>query len=139
MSTQNSTNLTVQSAQKLLKSFNCIEPKLVNLESEKAQIRQALLLLSEHSDYQIFGICADTTEQGLLALQTYTTAFGYEPNCHFAAVEGAIYLKFNPNTRLCYLESYTGIHRGVLVAFQSSEVGINEMYGHLPIDLFVLN
>jgi Domain of unknown function (DUF1824) len=139
MSTQESTNLTVQEAQKLLKSFNCIEPKLVNLESEKDQVRQALLLLSEHSDYQIFGICADTTEQGLLALKTYTTAFGYEPNCNFAAVDGAVYLKFNPKTK-CYLESYTGIHRGVLVSFQSSEVGdINEMYGHLPLDLFVMN
>lgn len=137
MSTQNSTNLTVQSAETLLKSFNCLEPKSV-IESGKAQIRQALLLLSEHSDYQIFGICADTTEQGLLALKTYASALGYEPNCNFATVEGAIYLKFNPITKLCYLESYTGSHRGVLVSFQSSEVGdINEMYGHLPLDLFV--
>jgi Domain of unknown function (DUF1824) len=140
MSTQDSTNLNIQSAQKLLKPFNCLEPKSVNSESEKVLIRQALLLLSEHSDYQILGICADTKAQGLLALKTYATALGYEPNCNLATVDGAVYLKFNPNTGLCYLESYTGTHRGVLVSFQSSEVGdINNMYGHFPLDLFVLN
>jgi hypothetical protein len=140
MSTQNLTNLAIQSAQKLLKPYNGIEPKSVKSASEKALIRQALLLLTEHSDYQILGICADTTDQGLLALKTYSTALGYEPKLNFAPVEGAVYLKFNPNTGLCYLESYTGIYRGVLVSFQASEVGaINEMYGHFPLDLFVLN
>ncbi|MGB5962310.1 MAG: DUF1824 family protein [Coleofasciculaceae cyanobacterium] len=139
MSTQNSPNLTIQAAQKLLKPFNCLESKSVSA-SEKALIREALLLLSKHSDYQILGICADTTTQGLLALKTYATALGYQPNCHLSPVEGAIYLKFNPNTGLCYLDSYTGTYRGVLVSFQSSEEGdINDMYGHFPIDLFVLN
>ncbi len=139
MSTQNSTNLTIQAAQKLLKPFNSLESKSINSQSEKTQIRQALLLLSKNSDYQILGICADTTAQGLLALTTYATALGYKPNGNLATVEGAIYLKFNPNTGLCYLESYTGAHRGVLVSFQSSEVGdINDMYGHFPLDLFVL-
>lgn len=140
MSNQNSTDLTIQEAQKRLKPFNCLESKSLDSESEKALIRQALLLLSEHSDYQIFGICAGTSTQGLLALKTYTTAFGYEPNCNLAAVDGAIYIKFNPNTGLCYLDPYTGEYRGVLISFQSSDVGdINDMYGHFPLDLFVLN
>lgn len=140
MSTQNSQTLTITAAQKLLKPFNCLDPKSINSESEKALIRQALLLLTEHSDYQILGICAATTAQGLLALTTYATAFGYQPNCNLATVDGAIYLKFNPNTGLCYLDSYTGVYRGVLVSFQSSEEGdINDMYGHFPLDLFVLN
>lgn len=140
MPTQNSSNLTIEAAQKLLKPFNCLEPKLIKSESEKALIRQALLLLSKHSDYQILGICADTTAQGLLALTTYATALSYQPNCNLATIDGAIYLKFNPNTGLCYLDSYTGAYRGVLVSFQSSEEGdINDMYGHFPLDLFVLN
>jgi len=140
MSTQNSNNLTIEAAQKLLKPFNCLESKSLNSASEKALIRQALLLLTEHSDYQILGVCADTTAQGLLALTAYATALGYEPNCNFSTVDGAIYIKFNPNTGLCYLDSYTGAYRGVLVSFQSSEVGdINDMYGHFPLDLFVLN
>lgn len=140
MSTQNSTNLTILQAQNLLKPFNCLEPKSVNSESEKALIREAILLLAKHSDYQILGICADTAAQGLLALKTYSQALGYEPTLDLGAVDGSIYIKFNPTTGLCYLESYTGTYRGVLVSYQSSHAGeINEMYGHFPLDLFVLN
>jgi hypothetical protein len=140
MATQNSTNLTLPEAQKLLNSFNCLEGKSINSESEKALIRQALLLLTEYSDYQILGICADTTSQGLIALKSYSTALGYEPNLNLATIDGSVYIKFNPNTGLCYIDSYTGTHRGVLVSFQSSEVGeINEMYGHLPLDLFLVS
>ena len=140
MSTQNSTNLTVEEAQKLLKPFNCIEGKSVNSEAEKALLRQALLLLAERSDYQILGICADTVAQGLAALKTYSEALGYKPDLDLATVEGSVYIKFNPKKGLCYLESYTGSHRGVLVSYQSSYEGqINDMYGHLPLDLFELN
>jgi hypothetical protein len=133
-----SSSLTLQQAQARLEPFNCIEGKTVTSESEKAQIREALLLLTEHSDYQILGICADTTEQGISALKTYSNALGYEPNLDLTPVEGAVYLKFNPKSGLCYLDSYTGEHRGVLVSCQSAyEDGINEMYGHLPLDLFM--
>ena len=140
MSTQNSANLTVQEAQELLKPFNCVEGKSVTSESEKALIRQALLLLTELSDYQILGICADTAAEGLTALKTYSEALGYQPTLDLASIDGSVYIKFNPKTGLCYLDSYTGTHRGVLVSCQSAyEEGINEMYGHLPLDLFVLN
>lgn len=140
MSTQNSTNLSVQEAQELLKPFNCVEGKSVTSESEKALICQALLLLTELSDYQILGICADTAAEGLTALKTYSEALGYQPTLDLASIDGSVYIKFNPKTGLCYLDSYTGTHRGVLVSCQSAyEGGINEMYGHLPLDLFVLN
>ncbi|HEY9658957.1 MAG TPA: DUF1824 family protein [Allocoleopsis sp.] len=46
-------------------------------------------------------------------------------------------MKFNPNASSCYADSYTGEHRGVLVSCQSADDGINEMYGHLPLDLFL--
>jgi hypothetical protein len=140
MSTQNSTNLTVQEAQKLLKPFNCLEGQSVNSASEKALLRQAVLLLAENSDYQILGICADTVAQGLSALKNYSEALGYEPNLDLPSVDGSVYIKFNPKTGLCYLDSYTGTHRGVLVSYQSAYEGrINEMYGHLPLDLFEWN
>jgi hypothetical protein len=139
MSTQNSTTLTVQEAQQLLLPFNCIENKSVNSESEKAVLRQALLLLTEHSDYQILGICADTTAQGLSALKSYAEALGYQPPLDLEPIDGSVYIKFNPKSSMCYLDSYTGTHRGVLVSCQSAyEDGINEMYGHLPLDLFEL-
>lgn len=138
MSTQNSINLTLQSAQELLQSFNCLEGKTVSSESEKDLIRQALLLLTKHSDYQIFGVCADTTTQGLAALKNYAEALGYKPNLDITPIDGPVYIKNNPKSGLFYIDSYTGAHRGVLVSYQSSESeGINQMYGHLPLDLFV--
>lgn len=134
MSSQNQT-ITVAQAQKILKDFDCLNESIT--VSEKALIREALLLLVSLSDYQMLGICADTTAQGLLALKSYTEALGYEANLDLAEIEGSVYLKFNSKTGLSYLDSYTGKYRGVLVSCQSSEPGaINEMYGHLPLDLF---
>lgn len=137
MSTHNSANLTIQEAQALLKPLNCLEIQPVLSELQKNQIRQALLLVAENSDYQILGICADTTAQGLSALKTYAEALGYQPNLNLTPIEDSVYIKFNGNTGLCYIDSYMGEHRGVLVSCQSSFTGgINEMYGHLPLDLF---
>ncbi|NER27021.1 MAG: DUF1824 family protein [Symploca sp. SIO1C4] len=137
MSIQKSTNLSLQEAQEILKPFNCVEGKTVNSESEKVIVRQALLFVTEHSDYQILGICAETMAQGLSALKTYAEALGYEPPLDFTSIDGPVYIKFNGNSGLNYLDSYVGEHRGVLVSCQSSyEGGINEMYGHLPLDLF---
>lgn len=137
MSTQNVASLTVHQAQQLLQLFNCVESKSVNSESEKALLRQALLLLAEHSDFQILGICADTAAQGLLALKQYAQALGYQPPLTLEPIDGPVYIKFNPKNGISYLDSYTGAHRGVLVSYQSAyEDKVNDMYGHLPLDLF---
>ena len=137
MSIQNSPNLTVQQAHKILKAFDCLKIDSIENAPNKDSIRQALLLVTELSDTQILGICADTAEQGIGALKTYATALGYEVNKDLATIDGSVYIKFNPKTNLCYLNSYIGEHRGVLVSCQSTdEDGINEMYGHLPLDLF---
>ncbi len=132
--------ITIQEAQKLLKNYDCT---IAQAEStpDKSPIRQALLLLTSLSDYQIFGICADTPEQGILALKSYLEALGYEENFNFASssYNGPVYIKFNQKTGLSYLDAYSGTHRGVLVSCQSDRAdGINEMYGHLPLDLFML-
>lgn len=137
MSVQNLSNLTVQEAHKILKVFDCLRIDSSEDAPDKDSIRQALLLVSELSDNQILGVCADTTEQGIKALKTYATALGYEVNKNLAPIDGSVYIKFNPKTNLCYLNPYIGEHRGVLVSCQSAnEDGINEMYGHLPLDLF---
>ncbi|MBW4571352.1 MULTISPECIES: DUF1824 family protein [Tolypothrichaceae] len=138
MSTPNHTNLTVSEAKKILNKFNCLDIAPVVKPSEKVLIRQALLLLTSLSDYQILGICADTEEEGMLATRTYSQALGYEVPSNLPPIEGPVYVKLNGKNGLCYLDSYAGHHRGVLVSCQSyNEKGINEMYGHLPLDLFV--
>ncbi len=139
--------LSCDDAQALLRRFTCLDrlpaetsenhaPK--NALSENELVRQALLLVRDHSDYQIFGICADGEEQAIAALHTYLNALGYpELPKPTVAIAGPVYLKFNPKTGLCHLDSYTGSHRGVLVSCQSAYDGdVNEVFGHLPLDLF---
>ncbi|MDZ7967497.1 MAG: DUF1824 family protein [Nostoc sp. DedQUE08] len=138
MSTSNPQNLTAEEAKKLLNKFNCLDIAPILNSSEKVVIRNALILLTKLTDYQILGICADTAEEGILAMKTYSLALGYEPPNNLLTPEGPVYIKLNGKNGLCYLDSYDGHHRGVLVSCQSyDEDGINEMYGHLPLDLFV--
>ncbi|MFN6526738.1 DUF1824 family protein [Nostoc sp. ChiSLP03a] len=138
MSTSNPQNLTAEEAKKLLNKFNCLDIAPILNSSEKIVIRNALILLTKLTDYQILGICADTAEEGILAMKTYSLALGYEPPNNLLTPEGPVYIKLNGKNGLCYLDSYDGHHRGVLVSCQSyDEDGINEMYGHLPLDLFV--
>ncbi|MDF2388184.1 DUF1824 family protein [Nostoc ellipsosporum NOK] len=138
MSTPNHPNLTTAEAKKILNKFNCLDIAPILKSSEKALTRRALILMASLSDYQILGICADTAEEGILAMKTYSHAFGYEAPSNLPTVEGPVYIKLNGKNGLCYLDSYSGHHRGVLVSCQSyNEGGINELYGHLPLDLFV--
>ncbi|BAZ17896.1 hypothetical protein NIES4071_97770 [Calothrix sp. NIES-4071] len=137
MTSQNQTNLTLQDAKKILNKFNCVDIAPIVKSSEKALICKALLAVTRLSDYQILGICADTAEEGLAAMKSYSFAFGYEPPSNLPVIEGPVYIKLNGKNGLCYLDSYSGHHRGVLVSCQSyTQTGINEMYGHLPLDLF---
>ena len=138
MSTSNHRQMTLQEARKILNKFNCLDIAPILKPSEKIAIREALIFVSSIADYQILGICADTADEGILAMKTYSRALGYQPPSNLPHPEGAVYIKLNGKNGLCYLDSYAGHHRGVLVSCQSyQEGGINEMYGHLPLDLFV--
>ncbi|MBD2682047.1 MULTISPECIES: DUF1824 family protein [Nostoc] len=131
-------HLTPEEARKILNKFNCLDIAPVLKPTEKDVIRNALILMANLADYEILGICADTAEEGILAMKTYSLAFGYEPPSNLPTPEGPVYIKLNGKNGLCYVDSYAGHHRGVLVSCQSfNEGGINEMYGHLPLDLFV--
>ncbi len=133
-----SKNITIQEAKKILNKFNCLDIAPAIKQSEKSIIREALLLFASLSDYQILGICADTAQEGMLAMKTYSLALGYEPPSNLPVIEGPVYIKLNGKNGLCYLDSYSGHHRGVLVSCQSySKEGINELFGHLPSDLFI--
>ncbi|NET44925.1 DUF1824 family protein [Okeania sp. SIO2B3] len=141
MSTQNIQNLTIAQAEKILHKFTCQNIKLVESPEEKAITQAAILLLANLSDYQMLGICAESTTEALSALESYLGALGYnttlidDSNCR--KIEGSIYIKFNGIKESYHLESYTGEYRGVLVSCQSAEdTGVNGTYGHLPLDLF---
>jgi hypothetical protein len=140
MNQQNPTNLTVEQAENILKEYSCTDIKLVESETEKALLRQALKLIADLADYVNFGICAETTEQGFMALQNYLSGLGYNVSLDTdktTQITGSVYIKFNTNKQSFYLDSYTGNYRGVLVSCQSSaREDVSGTYGHLPLDLF---
>jgi hypothetical protein len=143
MSNQNSNNLTVEAAEKILNEFTCLNIKSNASpisQEEKSRIREALLLLINASDYQMLGVCASSVSEGFSALARYLEAIGYKTTILSDSafeVEGPAYLKFNGKTESYHADSYTGEFRGVLVSCQSEDgEGVNGTYGHLPLDLF---
>jgi hypothetical protein len=135
MSSSPLSSLTPVEAHRILKQFDCFGATV----SEPIDlVRQSLLLMASLSEHQMLGICADSWVQGIQALEQYGKALGYHPDLNLEPEEGAVYIKFNPMANKSYASPYPGEHRGVLVSCQSGDAeGINEMYGHLPLDLFV--
>jgi len=129
------TMLAVPAAQNILAQFSA-GSQLINSALSRELLRRAILQLTQASDYQILGVCADTVAQGYMALKTYAAALGYTVILDPPTADGPVYIKFNPYTGY-YLDFRSGRYRGVLVSYQSSDVGgVNEMYGHFPLDLF---
>ncbi|WP_431658828.1 DUF1824 family protein [Pantanalinema rosaneae] len=124
-------------AQSVLRRFTCLDRLAPEMIPDRALTRQALLLVAHHSDYQIFGICADSVEQATTALHRYLAGLGYEESPTVPPLAGIVYVKYNPKTGRCHTDAYIGQHRGVLVSCQSAYDGdVNETFGHLPLDLF---
>lgn len=128
---------TVQQSQTLLEPFAGLESPPLSTADEQAQIKAALLTLAAATDYQMFGILADSCDQAIATLMAYAQAFGYEMPTTWQPITGPTYLKFNPNLGSCYTDGYVGEHRGVLVSFQSeTDEALTQTYGHFPVDLF---
>ncbi|MGG6297106.1 DUF1824 family protein [Leptolyngbya sp. AN02str] len=130
-------SLTCAQAHQLLKRWDCLTGHQPSM-AERDDLRSAVRTVAHHSDYQILGICAESLSLGVQALLAYAAALGYSPSpAHLPELDGPVYLKFNPKSGLLYGDRYVGPHRGVLVSCQSAYAdGLNEMYGHLPLDLF---
>ncbi|MEX0269184.1 DUF1824 family protein [Leptolyngbyaceae cyanobacterium UHCC 1019] len=137
--------MNLDTAQTLLRQFLCIEQVPIDQLPTVEAIRLAIRQVCDRSDYQIFGICADTAPQAIATLHCYLAALGYSARPQPDAIRktiptgiaGSVYLKFNPKTNRCLLDVYTGTHRGVLVSCQSADdEDVNETYGHLPLNLF---
>ena len=133
---------SLSAAHQLLKQWDCLhsQPEAVSY----TEVRDALRAVAAHSDNQILGICAGSLAEGQQALLAYAQALGYSVDVTTLEQPGentteprSVYIKYNPKSGLCYADDYSGAHRGVLVSCQSAyESGINEMFGHLPLDLF---
>lgn len=131
------TSMTTAQAQAILAPFNCLDSKSIDTIEERMAVRQAVLQLASVADTHMFGILATDWDGAIAALYSYAQAFGYESPPVAKPCDDTVYIKFNPRSGHCYASPYAENHRGVLIAFQSDvEDGINEMCGHLPLDLF---
>jgi hypothetical protein len=128
------TESQVTTARSLLLSYQNSATTVVPTQVET---RQALLTLLPAIDYVMLGICANNWVEGILALKQYSQALNLPQLLPTPELTGAVYIKFNPRQPKCYAAAYQGIDRGVLVAAQSDDLSkLNQMFGHLPLDLF---
>ncbi|HEY9761178.1 MAG TPA: DUF1824 family protein [Trichocoleus sp.] len=127
----------IKALRKQLNRFSCLDVSPALEAQEKEDVRAALLLLNDLSDYQTLGICADTLAQGKAAADAYVTALGNPVNLNLPEREGPVYIKFNTLKGAWYLDNYRGGSRGVLITYHSSDVDeVNGTYGPFPLDLF---
>ncbi len=75
-----SKNISLKDAVDLLRRYSCNDHIGINTETEKQQIREALLLVVELSDWQNLGICAENSDQALKTLVDYLKVFNYPDN-----------------------------------------------------------
>ena len=136
MAESNST-LTIAEAVKLLKVYSYSTDNQDNSPQKLKQLRKALLLVAQESEWENIGICADNLTRGLEALESYLKALGYsyDSQQHPESAE-PVYIKFNTRKMNYYVNSYTGNSRGVLVAMQGSEEAVLGTYGYFPLNLF---
>ena len=139
MSASQPSDLTLDKALKIVKSYDCAKPTNTEVLAEPEQLRNSLLLVTSLSSSQNLGICADNFQQGFATLVSYLTAFGYEINLeqNVSISSEPVYLKFSTQKMSYYSKKYTGEYRGVLVSCQSEDDLIAGTYGHFPLDLFI--
>ena len=140
MSVSQQTDLTLDKALKILKSYDCVQVTNTEPLIELEELRNSLLLITNLSSSQNLGICADNFQQGFAVLTSYLEALGYQSNLKQDNVSQSsepVYLKFSTQKMSYYSSEYTGEYRGVLVSIQSDDDLIAGTYGHFPLDLFL--
>ncbi len=129
----------LSSLRRQLAQFSCLETPPSLDATAAAEIRQALLIFNDLSDYQTLGVCADTLAEGKAAMESYVAALSRPVQLPLDERSGAIYLKFNTLNGAWYLDDYPGSARGVLVSFHASDPDadlVNGTYGPFPLTLF---
>ena len=142
MSTSPPTDLTLDKALEILRSYDCARVTNTKPLTEPEELRNSLLLVTSLSSSQNLGICADNFQQGFATLASYLAALGYPNNFEQEKVDQSsepVYLKFSTQKMSYYSSKYTGEYRGVLVSCQDENDLIAGTYGHFPLDLFMNN
>lgn len=136
------TIMSLEHDRQLLNTYSCLEPRVPQTPTERAQLRSAILNITQAAESENLGVCADTLTAAYQALGQYLTVLDYPipevPDPHAPMAE-PVYLKFNTSTLKHYAKPYDGAYRGVLIACQSEEDAVNGTFGYFPLDLFAEN
>lgn len=139
MSPSNSSAIDLKAVRQRLNRFSCLQ-SAPELSGEEATAVQAdIQTLSDRSDYQTLGICAEALAIAKTAMEQFLTALGVTVNLDLPERDGPVYLKFNTLKGAWYLDDYSGPSRGVLISFHASDPedqDANGTYGPFPLDLF---
>ncbi|WP_017300767.1 DUF1824 family protein [Nodosilinea nodulosa] len=139
MTVPNPTATAATAARQRLNRFSCLTTPPALSDAEAAQVRTDICNFNEWSDYQTLGICASTLAEGKRSLESFLAALGIAVDLDLPDREGAVYVKFNTLKGAWYLDDYSGLSRGVLITFHTSEPEMTELagtYGPFPFDLF---
>lgn len=139
--------LTAEAVRRFLNQFVCFQTLPPLSEQLTEQVQRSLQFLVEQSDFQTFGICADSAQASEAALNSYLSGLGYpslvengieiEAPADLDPTQTPVFMKYNLCNGKCYQEPYTGTARGVLITCHgAAQDDINATYGHLPLNLF---
>ena len=136
-----SSALSFGEAQKVLAGFNGSDIIPPLSPEQRDLIRRSLQVLSQETDYCIFGICADSLDIAIKSLNQYANALGYilpdNPDFRGTLEGSGVYVKCNIQSGLFYASPYDNNYRGVLLSYQSPDhPDLLPLYGHFALDLF---
>ncbi|MGB5595003.1 MAG: DUF1824 family protein [Crocosphaera sp.] len=137
--TQAYTPLNADDALKILNDYSCLQIKIVDFDSDKDKLRQAIKIVSDLCETENIGICADNFQEGFKTLKSYLKALGFSSDLEKSTAipkETPVYIKFNTEAMSYYVDNYTGSYRGVLISCQSDAHQLVGTYGHFPLNLF---
>lgn len=143
----NPEQLTAESVRRFLNQFVCFQTLPPLPEPIAEQVQRSLQFLVGESDFQTFGICADSAQASEAALNSYLTGLGYadllkngieiQAPVDLNPTQTPVFMKYNLRNGKCYQEPYTGTARGVLITCHgAAQDEINGTYGHFPLNLF---
>eukprot|EP00879_Flechtneria_rotunda_P008589 GHRR01009000.1.p1 GENE.GHRR01009000.1~~GHRR01009000.1.p1 ORF type:complete len:219 (+),score=48.57 GHRR01009000.1:378-1034(+) len=150
------TQADVAAAWSLLKTFSQQEfrgrtQQYLGTANSRAELRDALLLVYAKPCIEeswnpaldsevLLGIVASEARLAVRGLRDWCQAFNLpfvQPDCKVAGassiarVKGAVYIKYNSKSKVCYLSQYQGADKGVLV-----QLGPGQLLGHFPLGFF---
>ncbi len=122
-----------------LKAKSCLDTPVITDAAERDTLRQSIQIVTQETEWENLGICADNATEALTSLRQYLQALGYNPDVAIEITpwqDRPVYLKFNTQKMAHYLDDYEGQYRGVLIACQAETEELVGTYGYFPLDLF---